>query len=466
MKFHFRDNEGVSIKFIFEDKADAKSIYFEGKEGEIFPIESENKILVGLGKQEKFNLDKLVSAAYTLGRFIGKRDIKSLKINNDTLDKIDNKKYFFSVVEGLYLSSYNFDHYKSEKDNFNLENVSFNVPDLDNDETKEELDELIKVLEGQYLARNLVNLRSNDIYPETLAEEAKKNLSDLGVKVKVFDKEEIEKIGLKSFLEVSKGSAKEPKFIVMEYLNGNDEKPLVFVGKGLTYDSGGYSVKPTSGMSTMNSDMGGSGTVIGAMKAIASNGLKVNVVGIVAACENMISGDAYKPGDVIGSLSGKTIEVDNTDAEGRLTLADAVYYGADKYNPAVLIDLATLTGAALVALGERYTAVVTNSDRAFEALQVAADEAREKIWKMPNDPDFKELYKSDVADFKNSGGRFAGTITAGQFVGEFVKDVDWIHMDIAGTAYYSANFGNYPKGATGVHVKTLYNFAKNYSKES
>ena len=252
----------------------------------------------------------------------------------------------------------------------------------------------------------------------------------------------------------------------MEYLNGNEEKPLVFVGKGLTYDSGGYSVKPTPGMFSMNSDMGGSGSVIGAMKAIAKNNLNVNAVGIVAACENMISGGSYKPGDVIDTLAGKKIEIDNTDAEGRLTLADAVYYGADNYDPAVLIDLATLTGAVLIALGERYTGIVTNSDKAFNALQVAADEANEKIWKLPNDPAFKDLFKSDVADYKNAGGRFGGTITAGQFVGEFVKDVDWIHMDIAGTAYYSQEFGNFPKGATGIHVKTLYNFAKNYSKEN
>ncbi|MDO5650498.1 MAG: leucyl aminopeptidase, partial [Gallicola sp.] len=296
-----------------------------------------------------------------------------------------------------------------------------------------------------------------------LATKAVEELTKYDVDVKVYNKKQIEEMGLKAFLEVGKGSEKEPKFIVMEYFKGGEKKPLAFVGKGLTYDSGGYSLKPTDSMNYMFSDMGGAGTVIGALSAIAKNKLKVNVVGVIAACENLISGRAYKPGDIIDSLSGKKIEVDNTDAEGRITLADAVYYTADNYDPKILVDLATLTGACLIALGERYTGVVSNSDFAFGKVQEASDIANEKIWRLPNDPAYKEQYKSKSADYVNTGGRFAGTITAAQFVGEFNKDVDWVHMDIAGTAYLSKEFGCYPKGATGVHVKTLYNLAKMYS---
>lgn len=465
MKFNFNDGEGLIVHFGFEEEFNEKSIFFKGKKGETFPIEENNKILVGLGKKDEFTTEELKSASYKLGRFIGNKEINSIKFSEENLNNLENKKYLFSIIEGLYLSSYNFDYYKSEKEKFNLENVYFNLSNSDTEELEKDVEEFLNVLDSQLIARNLVNKRSNDIYPETLAKAAVDTLSNSNVNVKVYDKKQIEELGLKAFLEVAKGSENEPRFIVMEYFNGSNEKPLVFVGKGLTYDSGGYSIKPSDGMTTMNSDMGGSATVIGALNAISKNNIKVNVVGIIAACENMISGKSYKPGDIINSLAGKTIEIDNTDAEGRLTLADAVYYGADKYDPAVLIDLATLTGACLIALGERYTGVITNSDTAFNLLQEAADKSNEKIWKLPNDPAFKELYKSTVADFKNTGGRLAGTITAGQFVGEFVKDIDWIHMDIAGTAYFSSDFESYQKGATGIHVKTLYNFAKKYSNE-
>lgn len=459
MKFHFKQNDGTKVVFKFEE--DVKdSLFFEGKEGEILPELNENKILVGLGKKDDFSIDILKNNVYKLGKFLAKKNVKDLNFSFENISDIEEEKLVKIVVEAIYMSSYSFDYYKSEKDNFNLENIYF---DLDIDMT-DEVEEFINVLESQNFTRNIVNMRANDIYPETLAKAAVEELGKYGVDVKVYNKEEIEELGLKAFLEVARGSEREPRFIVMEYMKGNDEKPLAFVGKGLTYDSGGYSIKPTNGMFTMNSDMGGSGTVIGAIRAIAKNNLKVNVVGVVAACENMISGKAYKPGDIIDSLSGKKIEIDNTDAEGRVTLADAVYYTADNYNPEVLIDLATLTGACLVALGERYTGIVTNSEEAYEKLEEAAKEASEKIWKFPNDPDFKELFKSENADLLNSGSRFAGTITAGQFIGEFNKDVDWIHMDIAGTAYYSKEYGLYQKGATGIHVKTLYNLAKNYSK--
>jgi leucyl aminopeptidase len=241
----------------------------------------------------------------------------------------------------------------------------------------------------------------------------------------------------------------------------NKDSILGLVGKGLTYDSGGYSLKPTDSMVNMKNDMGGSAAVIGAMCAVSAMKLKVNVVAVVATCENMISGAAYKPGDIIGSMAGKTIEIMNTDAEGRLTLADAVHYIIEKEKASRIIDIATLTGAALVGLGTTTTAVITNNDEFYSELKNASDISGEKVWQLPSSDEYKKLIKSDVADLKNTGGRWAGTITAGLFIGEFVKNKPWLHLDIAGTAWSDADKDYITKGGTGVGVRTLYYMAKN-----
>lgn len=455
MNFNFNDKKENKINFIFEE--DNKHNFFKAKSGEILPVEAEGEILLGLGKKEDFTKDVLKEAVAKLIRFLADKDISTISFSANNTD-LDDKDFCLAIVEASMVASYKFDHYKSEKACQKLSEINF---DESLSPYKADLEELSNVLEGQFLARDLVNLRSNDIYPETLAQAAHDNLSDLGVDVKIYGKDEILDMGLTAFYEVAKGSDKEPKFIVMEYLKGDNE-PLALVGKGLTYDAGGYSIKTSSGMKTMNSDMGGSGTVIGAMKAIASNKLKVNVVAIVAACENLISGRAYKPGDIIKARNGMTIDVDNTDAEGRITLADAVNYAATEYKPSLLVDLATLTGAVLVALGETYTGAVTNDDAAFAKVKKASEDSDEKIWQLPNDPFFKTYNKSENGDVKNSGGRMAGSITAGQFIENFIEEVPWVHLDIAGTAYLSAPQGINETGATGVHVKTLYNLAKNY----
>ena len=459
MKIIFDDNSTNLVKFAF--KGDDDNLYFDGAKGAIFPLLKENAILLGLGDKDKFSKESFKEAIYKLGRFIANKNIKELSFEKSNIDLYE-RDFVLSIVEALKVASYNFDHYKSDKCQINLEAINLEASLA---KYESEASELLDVLSGQFLARDLINLRSNDIYPETLANYAKDELESLGVSVKVYEEDEIREMGLTAFLQVAKGSANKPRFIVMEYLKGNDdEKPLVFVGKGLTYDSGGYSIKSNDGMKTMNSDMGGSATVIGAMKAIAKNRLDVNVVGLVAACENSISGSSYKPGDVITARNGMTIEVDNTDAEGRLTLADAVNYGATEYKPELIVDLATLTGAVLVALGETYTGAVTNNEESFAKVMDAAKVSDEKIWQLPNDDFIRTYNDSDVADIKNSGGRYGGSITAGQFVGAFVEDYPWVHLDIAGTAYLSKPQGLNKKGGTGVHVKTLYKLAKGYSK--
>lgn len=454
MELRFNKENINPIQFAFKDQVDL--LFFKSAKGEILP--NDGKIYLGLGDEDEFNKQILKESVCTLGKFLKEKDVESISIL-DNPTKLADKDFVLSVAEALIVSQYEFDHYKSEKKENLFKNVNF---DNKFAEFEADLKELENVLVGQFLTRDLVNLRSNDIYPESLAQAAVDNLSDLGVEVKVYSKDEILAMNLTAFYEVAKGSDKEPKFIVMEYLHGEkNAAPLALVGKGLTYDAGGYSIKTSNGMKTMNSDMGGSGTVIGAMKAIALNELKVNVVAIVAACENLISGKSYKPGDIIKARNGMTIDVDNTDAEGRITLADAVNYAATEYKPALIIDLATLTGAALGALGETYTPSITNNQEAFDKLIEASKKADEKIWQMPNDPFFKTYNESENGDVKNSGGPLAGSITAGQFIENFVEDYPWIHLDIAGTAYLSAPQGLNGKGATGVHVKTLYEFAKN-----
>lgn len=460
MKINFNDSKKNLVRFTFKD--DFSNEFFDGSIGEIFPDLNDNLIYLGLGEKEHFDREIFKEAVYKLGRFFLNKEITEISFDDNWLE-LDKEDYIYNIVNSLILAGYNFDYYKSEKTKYNIENI--NLPASFNSYEKN-MEELVKVIDAQSFARDLVNLRSNNIYPETLANKAKEELSKYGVDVKIYEEDQIRQMGLTAFLQVAKGSDNKPRFIVMEYLKANDDqKPLVFVGKGLTYDSGGYSIKSSDGMKEMNSDMGGSATVIGALKAIASNNLKVNVVGIVAACENSISGRAYKPGDVIKARNGMTIEVDNTDAEGRITLADAVNYGVTEYKPQMIIDLATLTGAVLVALGETYTGAITNNQEAMEQVLKAAKETDEKIWQLPNDNFLRKYNNSEVADIKNSGGRLAGSITAGQFVGAFIEDYPWVHLDIAGTAYLSKAQAPYQEGATGVLVKTLYQLAKNKAEK-
>ena len=321
----------------------------------------------------------------------------------------------------------------------------------------EKITEASNVIDGVILARDLVNEPANILYPETLAERAALAGKESGFEVEILDKNEIEALGMKAFLEVAKGSIHEPKLIVMRYMgNPKNNEKIGLVGKGLTFDTGGYSLKPSTSMDTMKSDMGGAAAVIGTMQALAKNKVQKNVIAVVAACENAISGGSYKPGDIIGSMAGKNIEVLNTDAEGRLTLVDAITYIIEKENVEKIVDVATLTGAVLVALGTEITGVISNNDDFYDELLVAGKRSGEKFWRLPNDKCFKKLYKGDFAELKNTGGRNAGTITAGMFIEEFVQDKPWLHLDIAGTSWTDNGNDCTPKGGTGAPVKTLY----------
>ncbi|WMM24445.1 leucyl aminopeptidase [Tissierella sp. MB52-C2] len=466
----------VEVLLIFKETEQldkSQELYDYLKEREIFKAASgevysdispkgNNIILLGLGEKEKLTLESLRKAFYTLGKELMKYKVESAEVEVPKFENLCYKETNMAIAEGLLQSEYAFEKYLSEqKTKPTVKEFFLNVLEDKKDKVEEGIEEINNIIEGIFLARDLINEPAIVMTPKELAIRAKEELSPLGVEVEVFGEEKIEELGMKSFLAVSKGSANEPQFIIMKW-NGNkaSKEKLALVGKGLTYDSGGYSIKPSEGMATMYVDMAGSGVVIGAMKSIAKSKLNKNVVAIVAACENLISGEAYKPGDIIGSMAGKTIEVLNTDAEGRLTLADALYYAATIEKADKIVDVATLTGACIIALGSIYTGAITNNEEFMSEVEKASKKAGEPVWQLPSNDEYRDLIKGTTGDLKNVGGRQAGTITAGLFLEEFVNDIPWVHLDIAGTSYLPAGTGYLPKGATGVSVKTLYNLAK------
>lgn len=453
-----QENHDVFIEKLISQKR------FKTENGSIFHYMGETGecLLLGMGCDD--SIDPIKVKSNFASAVVKMRSIKCFKAQIDlSTVPVNHLEFLAAAAEGLALKAYQFDKYKSgEKSVEDFEIIFTGVSQFQDGE--EILEEVLRVVEGVNIARDLVNEPSNVIYPATLAESALKVGIESGFEVKVIDELGIEKLGMKAFQAVAQGSDQPPRLIVMRY-KGNPEHPediIGYVGKGLTYDSGGYAIKPAEGMVTMKSDMGGAAAVIGAMSAIAKAKLKVNITGVIAACENMISGHAYRNGDIIGTMAGKTIEIINTDAEGRLTLIDAVTFAIEKEKVTKIVDVATLTGAVLVALGTTTTGVVTNNQGFYEDLSKAAGVAGERVWQLPSFDEYKKLYKSDIADFKNSGGRMAGTIGAGLFIGEFVKDLPWLHLDIAGSSWSDSESDLGIKGGTGAPVRTLYQLAKSF----
>lgn len=440
-----------------------------GKHGEIrmfcIPEDKDvkNVVFLGLGEKEELCLEiirRSFSKVIRECKEVRSRDISIIPV--DLKEEISFNMYGRAVVEGMMLADYTYDCFKSEKKESTINEVTILCHEKNIDDLTKGLEEGRILAKATVFARNLVNEPANHLTPEELGQRVKEEGEKSGFEVEVFDEYRIAEIGMKAFMEVGKGSINPPRLIVMKYFGNKEDMNNVtgLVGKGLTYDSGGYSLKPAAGMGNMKGDMGGAASVIGAISAIAGMRLKVNVVGVVAACENMLSGGSYKNGDVIGSMAGKTIEVVNTDAEGRLTLADAVYYAVEVLGVKRIVDIATLTGAVVTTLGIVATGVLSNDDVFFGNLLKACEVTGERIWRLPNFPEYKELLKSDIADLKNSSGKYAGTIAAGLFIGEFVQNKPWIHMDIAGTSGSEKDFDYISKGGTGVGVRTLYQLIK------
>ena len=468
MKFNINKKSGVKVSLVYENKEYSNELLqytkkkklFSGKLKEVFanlPFNAEKQFLLGLGEYENLTEDGVREVFFALAKKIlrSKEEEVYIELPSSVLEP---KVFLKAAAEGMLHATYKFDKYKSDKKKLPELEVNFVVDNVE--DAEKSLEEAQDTLNSIFFARDLVNERSEYLYPETLANIVVDRLSPLGVDVEVYDEKQCEEMGLKGLLAVGRASDKKPRFIVMKYMNDETTDEVTgFVGKGVTYDTGGLSLKQTAGsMDIMFCDMGGAGSVIGAMHLIATRKVKTNVVAVVAACENSVSGSSYKPGDIIQTLSGKTVEVLNTDAEGRITLADSMYYATNKLKVTRVVDLATLTGACLVALGEFYTGAITNNQQFYNELSEAAKNAGERVWQLPADDSFRNLNKSTVADVKNIGGRLGGTITAGLFIENFVaNNTPWVHLDIAGTAYLSKPEKYLPQGATGIHVKTLYN---------
>ena len=369
-----------------------------------------------------------------------------------------------SVAMGATLRTYRFDRYRTkEKAEDKPKLVKLTVLADDAAKAKAAYVPLRAVAEGVFLSRDLVSEPPNVLNPAEMADRCKK-LTSLGLKVEVLGPKEMAKLGFGALLGVSQGSVNEPRMVVMHW-NGapagkdgarkSKQKKLAFVGKGVTFDTGGISIKPAGGMEDMKWDMAGAGTVIGLMAALAGRKAKVDAVGLVGLVENMPSGSAQRPGDVVTSYSGQTIEVINTDAEGRLVLADVLWYCQQKFDPEFMIDLATLTGAIIIGLGHEHAGLFSNDDMLSDRLTAAGKTTGELLWRMPLSDAYDKLIKSDIADMKNIGGRPGGSITAAQFIQRFVNGKPWAHLDIAGTAWSGKDHPTSPKGATAFGVRLL-----------
>ena len=333
------------------------------------------------------------------------------------------------ICYGCQLASYKFDKYFSEKEK-DSERVELFVESNTLHSGHQLVTERRAIAEGVFLARDLVFEPANKLFPEAFAARCKE-LDETGLSVEVYGEAALEELGMRALLAVGRGSCRESQVVTMGWNGGGDEPPIALIGKGVTFDTGGISLKPAKGMEDMKWDMGGAAAVTGAMRAIASRKLPRNVVGIIGLVENMPDGDAQRPGDVVASMSGKTIEVINTDAEGRLVLADLMHYAQSHFRPQAMIDLATLTGAIIAALGKEHAGLFSNSDDLASQLVAAGKETAEDVWQMPMGASYDKMLKSHIADMKNIGGPFAGAITAACFLNRFVDEIPWAHLDIA-----------------------------------
>jgi leucyl aminopeptidase len=426
-------------------------------------IPAKRVLIVGLGKKEQFDLDKVRQVSATAARkahALGLTQYATV-LHGAGAAGLDAAQAAQVVAEGTILSQYRFTQHMTEKkngeDGRELEKVSIVVMGEETaQQAKEGAAAGVQIAEAVNWARDLVNQPANYATPSILADEARRMAKTYGLKFQALGPAEMRTLGMGALLGVAQGSAQEPRFIILEY-NGrsDDPAPIVLIGKGLTFDSGGISIKPSEGMEKMKGDMAGAAAVFGAMRAVAALKIPRRVIGLVPATENLPSGTAYKPGDVVKAITGKTIEVISTDAEGRLILADALGY-AQRYQPVGgVVDLATLTGSCVVALGTFVAGLFSNNDALAARIEAASKATNEKVWRMPMWDEYAEQIKSDVADVKNTGGRPAGSITAAKFLEKFAENMPWAHLDIAGPAATEKDGPYQPKGGTGFGVRLL-----------
>jgi leucyl aminopeptidase len=447
----------------------------KGKTGEMTLVHSLGKIpakrvvVAGLGKQDQFNVDSIRRVSAEACRFARSKAAKKVAtiVHGVGVGGIEADRAAQALTEGAILGLYRFrKHISKEPENGDLQELLI----VERDKAmRGQLDKGCAVgkvtAESVTFARDMINEPANFMTPSVMADIARSLAEECGLELTVLERAQMKELGMGGLLGVSQGSHQAPKFIVLSYRGDTgSQKTVGLVGKGITFDSGGISLKPADDMGEMKGDMAGGATVMAAIRAVGKLKPKVNVTAIIPATENLPGGSALKPGDVIKAMNGKTIEIISTDAEGRLVLADALSY-AVKNGLSPVVDVATLTGAVRVALGDVTVGVFSNNEEFSKKVMAAAGEAGERMWQMPMFEEYKEQYKSEVADVKNTGGRYGGAITAAQFVGEFVGDTPWVHLDIAGTSLTSKEKGHVVKGATGVAVRTLVNLVMNLAAE-
>lgn len=441
---------------------------FKGKKGDILEIlapqnmDLSRVIMFGLGDAEDLKIVDFENLGGSLTAKANSAGAKNLTIALDGLDEneIRDNEAAAHVAYGAKLKSYRFTKFKSETDESSEPSLQrLTVVCKASSGARKAFPDLEAVAEGVFMTRDLVSEPANTLYPESFAEKCRE-LADLGVEVEILDEDKMRRLGMGALLGVGQGSTRESRLVVMNWKgapNKKSKKPIAFVGKGVCFDTGGISLKPAPGMEEMKWDMGGAGTVTGLMKALAGRKAKVNAVGVIGLVENMPDGSAQRPGDIVTAMNGTTIEVLNTDAEGRLVLADALWYTQDRFEPEIMVDLATLTGAMIIALGHENAGLFSNDDDLADQIFEAGKDVGEGVWRFPMQPEYAKQIKSPIADLQNigTGGRGAGSIVAAEFLKKFVNDVPWAHLDIAGMAWSKKDAPITPKGGTGYGVRLL-----------
>jgi len=448
----------------------AKTAQFEGKHGSMLMmlapngIDASRVLLVGTGEAKNLTtltLNNLGAAIIAKLQTSGETTIH-IAVDDIKGSDVPCGEAAARIAEGALLRNYRFDRYRTkESENKKPTVANITVATSSAKDAEKCFEVLSAVAEGVFLTRDLVSEPANILHPESFADRIKELSAD-GVDVEVLGEAEMAKLGMGSLLSVGQGSERESQLAIMRWNGGEKgDQPIAFVGKGVTFDTGGISIKPSAGMEQMKWDMGGAGTVVGLMKALAGRKAKVNVVAIVGLVENMPSGNATRPGDVVTSMSGQTIEVLNTDAEGRLVLADALWYCQDRFSPKFMIDLATLTGAIIVTLGNEHAGIFTDDDGIASGLSASGNVVGDKVWRLPLHEDYDKKINCDIADMANiSSPPGAGSITAAQFLKRFTNDTPWCHMDIAGTVWSNKNLPLSEKGGTGFGVRLLNHFVE------
>ena len=438
---------------------------FEGTLGQVLVLNAPNGlksskiVLVGVGDPKRLQVGSAQLVGGKIYPHLAHQNAAYVIVDSMPGSKLSATEFSANLAFGALLRSYRFDKYRTKekkKDQPKLKNLIIGVREFA--KARKIYSSLSKVANGVFLTRDLVSEPANILFPESFVERARE-LKKLGIKIQVLGEREMRKLGMGALLGVAQGSQRTPRLLSMRWdgaPNSSNKRPIAFIGKGVTFDTGGISIKPSGGMEDMKWDMGGAGVVTGLMRVLAERKAKVNAVGVAGLVENMPSGTAQRPGDVVKTMSGQTIEVINTDAEGRLVLADAMWWCQQKFKPHTMIDLATLTGAIIISLGHHHAGMFANDDELANRLTKSGEETGERVWRMPLGDDYDNQVKSQIADMKNVGGRDAGSITAAQILQRFVQDgVKWAHLDIAGVTWSNTDSPIVPKGGTGFGVRLL-----------